>query len=152
ENLELRNLIGFIGTVSVLILVLLYFKNNMSKQAEKEMNNISKMDIEKYNRNFKFSDVAGNEEVKESLKEMVDFIKEPEIYNKFGERLPRGLLLYGPPGTGKTLLAKALAGEANVPIFPVSGSDFVQVYSGLGAGRIRDLFKKAKSTGNSVIF
>src|SRR5699024_81875 len=93
-----------------------------------------------------------NEEAKESLKEMVDFIQNPEVYNEFGARLPRGVLLYGPPGTGKTLLAKALAGEAGVPIFPVSGSDFIQVYSGLGASRIRDLFKMAKSAGKSVIF
>ena len=96
--------------------------------------------------------MAGNEEAKEALKEMVDFIKNPEVYNKFGARLPRGVLLYGPPGTGKTLLAKALAGEAGVPIFPVSGSDFVQVYAGLGASRIRNLFKKAKEAGKSVIF
>ena len=78
--------------------------------------------------------------------------KNPEIYNKFGARLPRGVLLYGAPGTGKTLLAKAMAGEAGVPFYAVSGSDFVQVYAGLGASRIRELFKKAKEAGKSVIF
>ncbi len=82
----------------------------------------------------------------------MDFIRDPEKYIKYGARLPKGVLLYGPPGTGKTLLAKAVAGEAKVPFYPVSGSDFVQVYAGLGASRIRELFKKAKEHGKSVVF
>ena len=123
------------------------------KQAEKEMESMSKLDMENSNhKRTTFEDVAGNEEVKESLKELVDFIENPELYNKYGARMPRGVLLYGPPGTGKTLLAKALAGEAEVPFYPVSGSDFIQVYAGLGASRIRELFKKAKESGKSVIF
>lgn len=134
--------------------VIAYFVNNgASKQAQKEMTIMS--NIDSGNRNgtqFTFDDVAGNEEAKESLKELVDFIDNPEKYSKYGARIPRGVLLYGPPGTGKTLLAKALAGEANVPFFPVSGSDFIQVYAGLGASRIRTLFKKAKECGKSVIF
>lgn len=142
----------FILLVIGLGTTLYFLKGNMSKEAEKEMASMSKMDDIDYEIKIRFDDVAGNEEAKESLKEMVDFIKNPEIYNEFGARLPRGVLLYGPPGTGKTLLAKALAGEAGVPIFPVSGSDFVQVYAGLGASRIRDLFKKAKEAGKSVIF
>lgn len=141
-----------VSLVLMLGVALFYFRGNISKQAEKEMASMSKMDGIDYEIKIRFDDVAGNEEAKESLKEMVDFIKNPEIYNEFGARLPRGVLLYGPPGTGKTLLAKALAGEAGVPIFPVSGSDFVQVYAGLGASRIRDLFKKAKEAGKSVIF
>lgn len=135
-----------------LVYLIYHFKNKAPKEAEKEMSNLSNMDDVDYDTNIKFVDVAGNEEAKESLMEMVDFIQNPEIYNKYGARLPRGVLLYGPPGTGKTLLAKALAGEAGVPIFPVSGSDFVQVYAGLGASRIRSLFKKAKEAGKSVIF
>ncbi len=134
------------------ITLLLYTKKNYSKLAEKEINDLAKMETINYNNSIKFKDVAGNEEAKEALYEMVDFIKSPEIYGEYGAKLPRGVLLYGPPGTGKTLLAKALAGEAGVPIFPVSGSDFVQIYSGLGASRIRNLFKTAKEVGKSIIF
>ena len=137
--------IGLVGLI-------LYMRKNYSKAAEKEINNLAQIEKTDYDGNIKFKDVAGNEEAKESLYEMVDFIKRPEVYEKYGAKLPRGVLLYGPPGTGKTLLAKALAGEAGVPIFPVSGSDFIQVYSGLGASRIRNLFKKAKEAGKSVIF
>ena len=123
------------------------------KQAEKEMAAMSKLDAEgSSSSKTTFDDVAGNEEAKESLKELIDFIKNPDKYNRYGARLPRGVLLYGPPGTGKTLLAKALAGEANVPFYAVSGSDFIQVYAGLGASRIRELFKKAKESGKSVVF
>lgn len=144
---------GFVMLILLGIGTAVYLsRNKMSKEAEKEMTNLSKMENIDYDTNIGFDDVAGNEEAIASLKEMVDFIKYPEKYKEFGARLPRGVLLYGPPGTGKTLLAKALAGEAGVPIFPVSGSDFVQVYAGLGAGRIRDLFKKAKNAGKSVIF
>jgi cell division protease FtsH len=101
---------------------------------------------------FNFNSVAGNEEAKESLNDIVDFLKNPEKYSNYGARMPKGVILYGDPGTGKTLLAKAVAGEANVPFYAVSGSDFVQVYVGVGAGRIRSLFKKAKSHGKAVIF
>lgn len=134
--------------------VLAYIINkNGSKQIEKEMTYMLEMDAEDTLSNIiNFDDVAGNEEAKESLQELVDFIKNPEKYIKYGARLPRGLLLYGPPGTGKTLLAKAVAGEAKVPFYAVSGSDFVQVYAGLGASRIRELFKRAKENGKSVIF
>lgn len=134
--------------------VMVYYLNkNMSKQAEKEMSDISKMDaLNSASSAISFKDVAGNEEAKESLMDMVDFIKNPEIYNNYGARLPRGVLLYGSPGTGKTLLAKAMAGEAGVPFYAVSGSDFVQVYAGVGASRIRELFKRAKEAGKSVIF
>jgi cell division protease FtsH len=99
-----------------------------------------------------FDNIAGNEETKESIKELVDFIKFPEKYSKYNARMPRGVILYGPPGTGKTLMAKALASEAGVPFFAVNGSDFVQIYVGVGAGRIRDLFKKAREKGKAVIF
>lgn len=144
---------GFILLILIGIGAIFYIsKNRIPKEAEKEMVNLSKMEDVDYDHNLSFEDVAGNEEAIASLEEMVDFINNPDKYREFGARLPRGVLLYGPPGTGKTLLAKALAGEAKVPIFPVSGSDFVQVYAGLGAGRIRDLFKKAKNVGKSVIF
>ena len=99
-----------------------------------------------------FADVAGQEEAKESLSEMVDFLAKPERYLQIGAKLPRGALLVGPPGTGKTLLAKAVAGEANVPFFSLSGSEFVEMYVGVGASRVRDLFKKANSMAPCIIF
>jgi len=101
---------------------------------------------------FNFNSVAGNDEAKESLKDIVDFLKNPEKYASYGARMPKGVILYGDPGTGKTLLAKAIAGEAKVPFYAVSGSDFVQMYVGVGASRIRNLFKKAKTHGKAVIF
>ncbi|WP_077610295.1 ATP-dependent metallopeptidase FtsH/Yme1/Tma family protein [Clostridium sp. Marseille-P2415] len=96
--------------------------------------------------------VAGNTEAKSMVKEMIDFMKEPEKYSEIGARMPKGLLLYGPPGTGKTLMARAIAGEANVPFFAMSGSDFEQMYVGVGASRIRNLFNKAKKSKKAVIF
>lgn len=153
KEIALNSAIPMILFVSVIGFMVFYLNKNMSKQAEKEMSDMSKMDaLDSSSKRIRFNDVAGNEEAKESLKDMVDFIKNPEIYNEYGARLPRGVLLYGAPGTGKTLLAKAMAGEAEVPFYAVSGSDFVQVYAGLGASRIRELFKKAKEAGKSVIF
>ena len=102
--------------------------------------------------NVGFDNVAGNEEAKESVTDIVDFIKNPEKYAKYGARMPHGVIFYGPPGTGKTLMAKAIAGEAGVPFFATSGSDFVQMYVGVGAGRVRELFKKARAAGRAVIF
>lgn len=152
EGIGINNIVIFLALLFGLLFFVYYLRGNTSKEAEKEMSNLSNMDNTDYDSNITFDDVAGNEEAKESLMEMVDFIKNPDVYSKYGARLPRGVLLYGPPGTGKTLLAKALAGEAGVPIFPVSGSDFVEVYAGLGASRIRSLFKKAKEVEKSVIF
>lgn len=99
-----------------------------------------------------FKDVAGLEEAKEEVTEIVDFLKAPEKYTKLGAKIPQGALLVGPPGTGKTLLAKAVAGEANVPFFSLSGSDFVEMFVGVGASRVRDLFKQAKEKSPSIIF
>lgn len=152
QDTGLGDKIVFVVLSIGLVILVLYMRKNYSKMAEKEINGLAQIEKSDYDNGIKFEDVAGNEEAKESLYEMVDFIKRPEIYEKYGAKLPRGVLLYGPPGTGKTLLAKALAGEAGVPIFPVSGSDFIQVYSGLGASRIRNLFKEAKQAEKSVIF
>ena len=99
-----------------------------------------------------FADVAGAEEEKEELKEMVDFLRNPKAYIDMGARIPKGVLLIGPPGTGKTLLAKAVAGEAGVPFFSISGSDFVEMFVGVGASRVRDLFDQAKRAAPSIIF
>lgn len=100
----------------------------------------------------KFSDVAGSEEEKEELKEIVDFLKNPRKYTELGARIPKGVLLVGPPGTGKTLLAKAIAGECNAPFFSISGSDFVEMYVGVGASRVRDLFDQAKRSAPCIVF
>ena len=100
----------------------------------------------------RFTDVAANEEAMESLRDLVSFIKEPEKYSRMGARIPRGVLLYGMPGTGKTLMARALAGEAGVPFFAVNGADFVEMYVGVGASRIRALFRNARKAGRAVIF
>ena len=99
----------------------------------------------------KFSDVAGLDEEKEEVEELIDFLKNPKKYNKMGARIPKGVLLVGPPGTGKTLLAKAVAGEANVPFYYISGSDFVELFVGVGASRVRDMFKQAKHTAPCLI-
>lgn len=98
------------------------------------------------------SEIGGNIEAKESVEDIIDFLKEPERYRKYGARLPKGIIFYGPPGTGKTLMAKAVAGEADVPFYCVSGSDFVQMYVGVGALRIRELFKKARENKRALIF
>ena len=100
----------------------------------------------------KFSDVAGLQEEKEELEEIVDFLRAPKKYTQLGARIPKGVLLVGPPGTGKTLLAKAIAGEAGVPFFSISGSDFVEMFVGVGASRVRDLFEEAKKNAPCIIF
>tara|TARA_B100000902_G_scaffold154150_1_gene150661 strand:+ start:627 stop:2480 length:1854 start_codon:yes stop_codon:yes gene_type:complete len=99
-----------------------------------------------------FKDVAGAEEAKEELEEIKEFLKSPEKFNNLGAKIPKGVLLVGPPGTGKTLLARAVAGESNVPFYSISGSDFVEMFVGVGASRVRDLFKKAKETSPAIIF
>lgn len=99
-----------------------------------------------------FADVAGQDEAKEALTELVDFLHDPEKYSKIGAQLPKGALLVGPPGTGKTLLAKAVAGEAGVPFFSISGSEFVEMFVGMGAARVRDLFKQAQEKAPCIVF
>ena len=108
--------------------------------------------VDKANIKVTFKDVAGLEGAKEEISEIVDFLKKPEKYTKLGGKIPRGAMLIGPPGTGKTLLAKAVAGEAKVPFFSLSGSDFVEMFVGVGASRVRDLFKQAKEKAPSIIF
>lgn len=99
-----------------------------------------------------FKDVAGQEAAKQEVSELVDFLRDPERYAKVGARVPRGVLLMGPPGTGKTLLAKALAGEARVPFYSTSGSAFIELFVGVGAGRVRQMFEEARKTAPSIIF
>ena len=122
--------------------------------AGKQMNfgkaKIKNMNDEK--RKTTFADVAGADEEKEELQEIVEFLKNPQKYNELGARIPKGVLLVGPPGTGKTLLARAVAGEAGVPFFSISGSDFVEMFVGVGASRVRDLFEQAKKNSPCIIF
>ncbi|MBQ1855625.1 MAG: ATP-dependent metallopeptidase FtsH/Yme1/Tma family protein, partial [Anaerovibrio sp.] len=100
----------------------------------------------------RFDDVAGADEAKQELEEVVEFLKHPGKFNQLGAKIPKGVLLFGPPGTGKTLLAKAVAGEAGVPFFSISGSDFVEMFVGVGASRVRDLFEQAKRNSPSIVF
>jgi cell division protease FtsH len=140
--------IFFVGMISAAV----YFATTANKRKGGAFK-LSSMNVESQNNTgLCFENIAGNLEAKESTKELVDFIKNPDKYLKYDARMPRGVILYGPPGTGKTLMAKALASEAGVPFYAVNGSDFVQVYVGVGAGRIRDLFKKAREKGKAVIF
>ena len=104
------------------------------------------------NVSVRFTDVAGAEEEKEELQEIVEFLKDPNKFLQLGARIPKGVLLVGPPGTGKTLFAKAVAGESNVPFFSISGSDFVEMFVGTGAARVRDLFNQAKKNMPCIIF
>ena len=99
-----------------------------------------------------FKDVAGVDEAKEELREIIEFLREPQKFNKLGGKIPKGVLLIGPPGTGKTLLAKAIAGEASVPFFSISGSDFVEMFVGVGASRVRDLFEQGKKNSPCIVF
>src|SRR6201996_7332370 len=99
-----------------------------------------------------FADVAGVEEAKDELSEVVDFLKNPDLHSRLGARMPKGILLVGPPGTGKTLLARAVAGEAGVPFFSISGSEFVEMFVGVGAARVRDLFEQARKSAPAIVF
>ncbi|HIT08018.1 MAG TPA: AAA family ATPase, partial [Candidatus Merdivicinus faecavium] len=129
----------------------------MFKQANGggKMNQFGKANMKNPVQNGKkttFADVAGADEEKEELAEIVEFLKSPRKFNELGARIPKGVLLLGPPGTGKTLLARAVAGEAGVPFFSISGSDFVEMFVGVGASRVRDLFEQAKKNSPSIIF
>lgn len=137
-------------TLSSVSALFIYLTKNSGSNSMSTISTVTGEDISKDK--YSFSSVAGNDEAKESLKDIVDFLKSPDKYNHYGARMPKGIILYGDPGTGKTLLAKAIAGEANVPFYAVSGSDFIQMYVGVGASRIRNLFKKAKAKGKAVIF
>ncbi|MBM7581348.1 cell division protease FtsH [Caldicoprobacter guelmensis] len=150
---QIRDMGSFLITMGIFGGFLYFLSTKTVRQAQGGMGKISSISVcPEEGKKVTFDDVAGIDEAKESMRDVIDFIKNPEKYARYGARLPRGIILYGPPGTGKTLLAKAVAGEAGVPFYAVSGSDFVQVYVGVGAGRIRDLFKKARESGKCVIF
>ncbi len=138
-----------------LILVFMIFMYRMVAKSSGGLMNVGRSNAKVYverETGVTFKDVAGQEEAKESLTELVDFLHDPGKYTSIGAKLPKGALLVGPPGTGKTLLAKAVAGEAKVPFFSLSGSDFVEMYVGVGASRVRDLFKQAQAMAPCIIF
>ncbi|MBM6814907.1 ATP-dependent zinc metalloprotease FtsH [Olsenella uli] len=138
----------------LLVGVFVFYMNRMSGQQDKTMSfaKTKAKTAESERPKVKFSDVAGIDEVVEELQEVRDFLSDPDRYHSMGARIPRGVLLVGPPGTGKTLLAKAVAGEAGVPFFSISGSDFVEMFVGVGASRVRDLFKQAKEAAPCIVF
>ncbi|MBR6766833.1 MAG: AAA family ATPase, partial [Clostridia bacterium] len=141
--------------ISILMIGLLWFFIMRSQTGGKGMANFSKSrarQTDPSQNKVTFNDVAGADEEKEELNEIVQFLKNPKRFTKVGARIPTGVLLVGPPGTGKTLLARAVAGEAGVPFFTISGSDFVEMFVGVGASRVRDLFDQAKKNAPAIIF
>lgn len=156
----LLELFKFIGPILLILVIFLFFMRRMGGGAGggagSQIFNIGKSKAQLFDKdtqvNVTFNDVAGLEEAKVEVMEIVDFLKNPKKYTNLGGKIPKGALLVGPPGTGKTLLAKAVAGEANVPFFSLSGSDFVEMFVGVGASRVRDLFRQAKEKAPCIIF
>ena len=137
------------------VMLIFYLMNRQGGGANAKAMNFGKSRARMTSQNeikVTFADVAGLKEEKEELEEIVDFLKAPKKYVQVGARIPKGVLLEGPPGTGKTLLAKAVAGEAGVPFFSISGSDFVEMFVGVGASRVRDLFQDAKKNAPCIVF
>ena len=143
------------GPILLLIGVWIYFMRQMQGGGKGGAFSFGKSKarmLDEASNTITFADVAGCDEAKEEVKELVDFLKDPQKFQKLGGRIPRGVLLVGPPGTGKTLLAKSIAGEAKVPFFTISGSDFVEMFVGVGAARVRDMFEQAKKSAPCIIF
>lgn len=155
EGSLLMTLLVSWGPMLLLIGVWIYFMRQMQGGGKGGAFSFGKSKarmLDENNNTVTFADVAGCDEAKEEVKEVVDFLKDPAKFQKLGGRIPRGLLLVGPPGTGKTLLAKGIAGEAKVPFFSISGSDFVEMFVGVGAARVRDMFENAKKNAPCIIF
>lgn len=151
DNSWLYNLLP--SVIIIILMVALFFFMMRQAGGGGKINSFSKANVKTTsNTKHTFDDVAGADEEKEELAEIVDFLKDPKKYSEMGARIPKGVLLMGPPGTGKTLLAKAVAGEAGVPFFSISGSDFVELYVGVGASRVRDLFETAKKNAPAIVF
>jgi len=147
-------LVTYLPTFLILIMGIVLFVFMMRQAGGSKFNNFGKANVKNQSNAQKvmFADVAGAEEEKFEMTELVDFLKNPKKYTDMGAKIPRGVLLLGPPGTGKTLLAKAVAGEAGCPFYPISGSDFVEMFVGVGASRVRDLFETAKKNAPAIIF
>jgi len=154
ENSFWINMLGTLIPTFLIILVWIYLMRSITGRGNNAMmftKSRARM-VKPGMKRVTFEDVAGVDEAVEELQEVVDFLKNPSKYNKIGARMPKGILLVGPPGTGKTLLARAVAGEANVPFFHISGSDFVELFVGVGAARVRDLFNQAKANAPCIVF
>lgn len=141
-----------VGGVFVFFLFMIFNKNSGGAGAMQFGKSKAKLASEDVVNNITFKDVAGIDEVKEELQEIIEFLKSPAKFTRFGAKIPKGVLLSGAPGTGKTLVAKAVAGEANVPFYAISGSEFVELYVGVGASRVRDLFDRAKKSSPCIVF
>ena len=155
DNVFMASVLPLILTVVLVLVIMNMMNQQMSGGSNAKMMNFGKSRAKMStdaDKKVTFKDVAGLQEEKEELEEIVDFLKEPQKYVKVGARIPKGVLLVGPPGTGKTLLAKAIAGEAGVPFFSISGSDFVEMFVGVGASRVRDLFEEAKKNAPCIVF
>ena len=152
------NFLWSVGPFIIILFIWIFIMRRMSGGAGGQggVFNVGKSQAKLFDKNntptITFKDVAGQEGAKQEVKEIVDFLKNPKIYTELGGKIPKGALLVGPPGTGKTLLAKAVAGEANVPFFSMSGSDFVEMFVGVGASRVRDLFRQAKEKAPCIVF
>ena len=155
DNSILANILPSLFIIGILVVLMYYFMNNAGGGGGKVMQfgkSRAKLHRGDTGHRVTYADVAGLDEEREELSEVVDFLKNPKKYNELGARIPQGILLVGPPGTGKTYLSKATAGEANVPFFTISGSDFVEMFVGVGASRVRDLFEQAKKNSPCIVF
>ena len=156
QNTFLTMLLSWVVPIALILFVWLYvFRRFAERQGLGGMMNVGKSKAKVYverDTGVTFDDVAGVDEAKAELKEIVDFLKQPEKFGRLGARIPKGILLTGPPGTGKTLFARAIAGEAGVPFFSISGSEFVEMFVGVGAARVRDLFEQARTAAPCIIF
>ncbi|MFG1235605.1 ATP-dependent zinc metalloprotease FtsH [Xanthobacter autotrophicus DSM 597] len=155
ESTFLRDLLSWVVPVVLFVGIWMFMLKRMGGGLGGGLMQIGKSKAKVYvekNTGVSFDDVAGVDEAKDELKEIVDFLKDPQGYGRLGGRMPKGVLLVGPPGTGKTLLAKAVAGEAGVPFFSISGSEFVEMFVGVGAARVRDLFEQARAKAPAIIF
>src|SRR5574344_1612293 len=154
-SLFLTSVLPFVFLIGIFYFASRSLSKTMGGRGGSDFMNFGKSNAKVYMENETgktFKDVAGQEEAKESLTEIVDFLHYPKKYKEIGARVPKGILLVGPPGTGKTLLAKAVAGEAKVPFFTISGSEFVEMFVGMGASKVRDLFKQAKEKAPCIVF
>ncbi|NEX01807.1 MULTISPECIES: ATP-dependent zinc metalloprotease FtsH [Pseudobutyrivibrio] len=152
---ELLPMLIVLGAVFILFMIMMNAQGSAGGGANAKMMDFGKSRAKMTNKediHTRFNDVAGLKEEKEEVEELVDFLKDPKKYTDLGARIPKGVILVGPPGTGKTLLAKAIAGEAGVPFFSISGSDFVEMFVGVGASRVRDLFEEAKQNAPCIVF
>ncbi|MFZ4109758.1 MAG: ATP-dependent metallopeptidase FtsH/Yme1/Tma family protein, partial [Polymorphobacter sp.] len=145
------NILPFVLMIGIWIFVMRQMQNGAGRGAMGFGKSRAKLLVAKEGR-VTFDDVAGIDEAREELQEIVDFLKDPGRFHRLGGKIPKGALLVGPPGTGKTLLARAIAGEANVPFFNISGSDFVEMFVGVGASRVRDMFEQGKKAAPCIIF